>query len=98
MKMTLRIEWNEGKASEDVVVGFADFCSFEETYNRSIAKLEQDLRLNDLGWLAWNVQKRTKKTSQEYAKWREAVSSVMPVGDDDMPPLESSPLIGQSPD
>lgn len=94
MKLSLRIEWNDSKDPEVVVAGFADFCAFEETHNRSIVKLDQDLRLNDLGWLAWNVQKRTKKTALEYVKWREMVAGVSPVGDDDLVPLESSQPIG----
>jgi hypothetical protein len=94
MKLSLRIEWNDGKTPETVVAIFADFCDFEETHNRSIVKLEQDLRLSDLGWLAWAVQKRTKKTTLEYRKWREAVENVSPVGDDDLVPLESSQPIG----
>jgi hypothetical protein len=94
MKLSLRIEWEDGKQPEVVYATFNDFCAFEETFNRSIVKLEQDLRLTDLGWLAWNVCRRLKKTSLEYVKWRETVAGVSPVGDDDMVPLESSQPIG----
>lgn len=93
MKLSLRVEY-DGKEPEIVVAVFADFCVFEETHQRSVAKFETDLRLNDLGWLAWHVQKRTKKTSLEYSKWRETVTGVLPVGDDEPVPLESSQQLG----
>lgn len=62
MKIGLTIEFTDGtKVDADAV--FADFVSFERTWQRSVAKFETEMRLTDLAWLAWHSEKRLRKTS-----------------------------------
>jgi hypothetical protein len=62
MKIALSVEFIDGTKS-DVDAVFADFVSFERTWQRSVAKFETEIRLTDLAWLAWHSEKRTRKTS-----------------------------------
>jgi hypothetical protein len=62
MKIDLTIKLLEGDPI-DVTARFADFVAFERTWNRSVAKLENDTRLTDIGWLAWHALKRTRQTT-----------------------------------
>jgi hypothetical protein len=58
MKIKMTVEFNDG-SSKDITATFADFVGFERTWNRSVTRFEQELRLTDLAWLAWHAEKRT---------------------------------------
>ena len=57
MKIALRVTYNDGTTS-DVDAVFADFVSFERTWQRSVTKFEAEIRLTDLAWLAWSAEAR----------------------------------------
>jgi hypothetical protein len=61
MKIEVTVKYNDG-TSKDIDAVFADFVAFERTWNRSVSKLETDLRLTDLAWLSWHSEKRRKQT------------------------------------
>jgi hypothetical protein len=61
MKIEVTVKFNDG-ASKDIDCVFADFVAFERTWNRSVSKLETDLRLTDLAWLSWHSEKRRQQT------------------------------------
>lgn len=65
MKIEMRVLYTDG-TTKDVDAVFADFVAFERTWNRSVTKLEQELRLTDLAWLAWHSEKRNKHTQQTF--------------------------------
>jgi hypothetical protein len=65
MKIEMRVLYTDG-TTKDVDAVFADFVAFERTWNRSVTKLEQELRLTDLAWLAWHSEKRNKHTQQPF--------------------------------
>jgi hypothetical protein len=65
MKIRLTVEWNDG-TKKDVDAVFADFVAFERTWNRSVTKFEQELRLTDLAWLAWHSEKRNKQHTMQF--------------------------------
>lgn len=76
MKIELTVEYNDGTKKEVDAV-FADFVAFERTWNRSVTKFEEELRLTDLAWLAWHSEKRTRKTSEQFEpNWIESVSTI----------------------
>jgi hypothetical protein len=76
MKIVLTVKMLDGDAQR-VVAQFADFVAFERTWNRSVAKLESDMRLTDVAWLAWHVLKRTKKTTAAFdPEWIGTVSDI----------------------
>jgi hypothetical protein len=76
MKITLKVIYNNGQQVKADAV-FADFVAFERTWNRSIAKLEDDLRLTDIAWLAWHSEKRRGKTQDAFDPlWLNTIENV----------------------
>ncbi len=54
----------------------ADLIAFETKFDLSVVKLEQDLRLTHLFYLAWHATKRSGETSDDFEKWTESVAIV----------------------
>lgn len=76
MKIALKVTFNNGETAQADAV-FADFVAFERTWNRSIAKLEDELRLTDIAWLAWHSEKRRQKTTDAFdPTWLNGVETV----------------------
>jgi len=90
MKISLRITFNNG-TQHDSDATFPDFVAFERTWNRSVAKLENELRLTDIAWLAWHSEKRRGLTTDQFdPNWINTVEIVEPREDED--DGEESPL------
>jgi hypothetical protein len=95
MKIALKITFNNG-TQVDADAVFADFVAFERTWNRSVAKLEQELRLTDIAWLAWHSEKRRMKTTEPFdPTWLNTVETVE-IAEDDQgdTPLDTAQPIG----
>ena len=95
MKLGLIVHANDGK-QRLAVVQYADFCAFEEEHNCSMAKIEVEMKIRDLGWLAWHCEKRNKLHSLSFVDWRNEVENVS-LGDSEdnkIVPLESSQPTG----
>lgn len=76
MKLGLKITYNDGTV-RDVEAVFADFVAFERTWSRSVSRFETEVRVTDLGWLAWNVETRNKNTDKKFdPDWTLTVSQV----------------------
>lgn len=54
----------------------ADLVAFEAKFDLSVARLESDVRITHLFFLAWHASKRTGETTDEFDKWVESVSVV----------------------
>ena len=54
----------------------ADLIAFESHFDLSVARLESELRLTHLFFIAWHVLKRTKRTEETFDAWVEKVSIV----------------------
>ena len=90
MKITLRVTYNDG-AAVDTDATTADLVAFEDEFDRSVARLEAELRLRDLCWLAWKSLTRQSKTAAEFHPWLETVDSVELVDSEATPaPLEQT--------
>lgn len=77
MKIDLTVKPIEGEPIQ-VTARFADFVAFERTWNRSISKLESEMRLTDIAWLAWHALKRTRQTSAAFdPEWIGSVDEVI---------------------
>ena len=73
--INLRVTFIDG--SENTVVAVAaDLIAFETKFDLSIVKLESEIRLTHMFFLAWHVLKRTNQTDAEFEKWAESVSAV----------------------
>ena len=73
--INLRIEFIDG-SSADVTAIAADLIAFESHFDLSVARLEKEIRLTHLFFLAWHVLKRTGQATEEFEKWVESVSIV----------------------
>jgi hypothetical protein len=54
----------------------ADLIAFEARFDLSVARLEKEVRLTHMFFLAWHALKRTGQTADEFEKWAESVSMV----------------------
>lgn len=75
MNITLEIEFADG-TKKAVTAQAADLVAFEQKFDLSIARLEKDVRLTHLLFIAWNVERRTKTTELDFEAWTETVASV----------------------
>lgn len=83
MKIAMKVRFGDG-AERSVEAVFADFVAFERTWNRSVTKFEQELRLTDLAWLAWHSLFRTKETAMSFdPEWIATVSEIELLPDED---------------
>jgi hypothetical protein len=75
MNFTLLITFLDGTSTE--VTGIAaDLVAFEAEYDLSVSRLNQDMKITHLLWLAWHVLKRTGETKDVFPKWVESVEGV----------------------
>lgn len=90
MRLDLRVTYNDGSAV-DTAATTADLVAFEDTFDRSVARLEAELRLRDICWLAWKSLVRQGKTAAEFTPWLETIDGVELVdGEAEPVPLEST--------
>jgi hypothetical protein len=73
--INLRVEFIDGSSVEVTAIA-ADLIAFEAHFDLSVARLEKEIRLTHLFFLAWRVLKRTNQTTDEFEKWTESVSLV----------------------
>ena len=73
--INLRIDFIDGSSAEVTAIA-ADLIAFESKFDLSVARLQNEIRLTHLFFLAYNVQKRTGVTKDEFEKWVESVSMV----------------------
>lgn len=75
MQINLQVTYADGTVKALKAIA-ADLVAFESEYDLSIARLEQNLRLTHLLFLAWHVEKRTKQTSVDFDAWVETVELI----------------------
>lgn len=75
MQINLQITYTDG-TKKDVTAIAADLVAFETKFDLSIARLDQNVRLTHLLFLAWRVESRTKATKLEFDPWLETIESV----------------------
>jgi hypothetical protein len=73
--INLRVTFIDG-TDKTVVAVAADLIAFESKFDLSIVKLESEIRLTHMFFLAWHVLKRTSQTEEDFEKWAESVSAV----------------------
>ena len=73
--INLRIEFTDGSQAEVSAIA-ADLIAFETRFDLSVARLEKEIRLTHLFFLAWSAYKRTGQTTEEFEKWTESVIMV----------------------
>jgi hypothetical protein len=94
MKLTMVVKPIDD-ASYEVTARFGDFVAFERTWNRSVAKLESEMRLTDIAWLAWQVSKRVGKTADAFdPTWIQTIDEVSVKDEPADSPLDSTAHTG----
>ena len=88
MRIQFTVTYADGTAAE-ATASVADQVAFEQTHDRSIARLADDFRLTDACWLAWHALKRTSRTQQDFDAWLEGVDNVE-FGQGKIVPLEET--------
>ena len=81
MRINLRVELTDGSI-EEVVCGAKDLVAFEDKFQRSVARFEQEMKLTDLLFLAWHSLNRQKKTTKDFDSWLDDVESIEPSEND----------------
>lgn len=75
MNINLQITFQD-KTEKVVTAQAADLVAFESKFDISVARLEKEVRLSHLLFIAYNVEKRTKATDLQFEAWVETVSSI----------------------
>lgn len=88
MRIQFQITYADGTAAE-ATASVADQVAFEQSTDRSIARLADDFRLTDACWLAWHALKRTSKTGLDFDAWLDTVDNVE-IGEGKIVPLEGT--------
>ena len=81
MKINLRVEYSNGNF-EEVQCAAKDLVAFEEKYQRSVAKMQDEMKLTDLLFIAWHSLNRNKKTDKDFDSWLDDVESIEASDDD----------------
>lgn len=94
MKIAIKVGGTDGSTRRSVAE-FADFCKFEEHHNISMARVEDNLKVRDLAWLAWHSEKRRQVTALDFDTWLGTIESLsLDTEDEKLVPLESNHPIG----
>ena len=95
MKLGLTVHGTDG-TKRVAVVAFPDLVKYEEAHDVSMSKVEDDMKVRDLAWLAWHCEKRNKLHQLDFDSWLEGVENIS-LGDPEdnvILPLESSQPTG----
>jgi hypothetical protein len=75
MRINLEIEQVDGTKLE-VTASAIDLVKFEEKYDISVSRLDKEMKLTHLLFLAHTSLQRQKKTALDFDAWLETVESV----------------------
>ena len=75
MNFNLLVTLLDGTATEVTGVA-ADLVAFESHFDLSVARLNSEVKITHLLYLAWHVLKRTGQTKDTFEKWVELVDKV----------------------
>lgn len=75
MQINLQVTYTDGSARVVNAIA-ADLVAFETKFDLSIARLEQNVKLTHLLFLAWHVEHRLKQTGLDFDAWIDTVEGV----------------------
>ena len=77
MNLNLLLTYNDG-TEKTVTAKAADFVAFEAHFDISIARLQDNMKLTHLFFLAWNIERRTGEIAKDmdFDKWIDTVDMV----------------------
>jgi hypothetical protein len=75
MRIFLEVEYATGE-KVNVAASAVDLMKFEEKFELSIVKLDKEVKLTHLMFLAWASLSRQKQTKLEFEQWAETVEAI----------------------
>jgi len=75
LRITLRVTFLNGETKE-VICSASDLVKFENHFQISVSKIEQDVKISHLLFLVHASETRTKATALDFDTWLETVDSV----------------------
>lgn len=75
MRINLRVTYESG-SSEEVVCSAIDLVKFETKFDLSVTRLEKEMKLTHLLFLAHSSLSRQGKTKADFDAWVETVASI----------------------
>jgi hypothetical protein len=75
MKLELVVQYADGNETV-VTVKAVDIVAFEQHFDMSMSRLEKEIRMTHLFFLAHHAQKRSGETKDDFDKWLENVDNV----------------------
>lgn len=75
MRIFLEVEYTTGE-KVNVAASAVDLMKFEEKFELSIVKLDREVKLTHLMFLAWASLSRQKLTKLDFEQWAETVEVI----------------------
>jgi hypothetical protein len=75
LRITLRVTFLDGTTKE-VTCSASDLVKFENHFNISVSKIEEELKISYLLFLVHAAEFRTKATTLDFDSWLDLVESV----------------------
>lgn len=75
MRISLRVKYLSGD-SKEVICSASDLVKFENHFNISIGRIEEDMKISYLLFLVHASETRTKATTLSFDNWVDTVESV----------------------
>lgn len=75
MQINLQTQFTDGSTKSITAIA-SDLVAFEREFDLSIARLETNVKLTHLFYLAWHAEKRTKATALDFDAWLETVEGI----------------------
>ena len=80
MKMTFDVTYDDGRKVTTSAKP-KDFVAYERQYARSVVKMEQELTLEGIYYLAWSSLHRTRQEPADFDGFLDIVEDVEPIDD-----------------
>ncbi len=75
MQINLQTKFNDG--TEKVIsAGAADLVAFEREFDLSVAKLQSEVKLTHLLYIAWHSESRNKSTTLKFEDWTNEIQAI----------------------
>lgn len=75
MIINLQVNYLDG-TEKLVAAQAADLMAFETKFDLSVARLDKEVKLTHLLYIAYHAEKRTKSTELEFEAWTETIAGI----------------------
>lgn len=93
MRLALSVKYADGSGA-DVVATAPDLIAFERKFDKAMAAIGSDPRIEYIMWLTWQALQRRKRVTADFDTWSDTVDEVTVGEPDEIVPLEISQPIG----